>query len=79
MHKLLWHQSSEHTREGVCRSTRQQDQRHHGSKGNKKHLRRQKRSCIGQMFTVGQLGEKIIEKNKRMAMVCVDLKKPYTG
>ncbi len=29
------------------------------------------------MFTVRQLGEKIIEKNKRMVMVCVDLEKAY--
>ena len=30
-----------------------------------------KRSCTGLVFTVRQLGEKIIEKNKRMLMVCV--------
>ena len=38
---------------------------------------RNKRSCVDQMFTVRQLGEKIIEKNKRMVMVCVDLEKAY--
>ena len=40
---------------------------------------RKKRSCVDQMFTVRQLGEKIIEKNKRMVMVCVDLEKHMTG
>ena len=30
---------------------------------------RKKRSCADQMFTVRQLGEKIIEKNKRVLMV----------
>ena len=29
------------------------------------------------MFTVRQLGEKVIEKNKRMLMVCVDLEEAY--
>ena len=29
------------------------------------------------MFNVRQLGEKVIEKNKRMVMVCVDLEKAY--
>ena len=38
---------------------------------------RKKRSCVDQMFTVRQLGEKIIEKYKRMVMVCVDLEKAY--
>ena len=38
---------------------------------------RNKRSCVDQMFTVRQLGEKIIEKNKRMVKVCVDLEKAY--
>ena len=38
---------------------------------------RKKRSCVDQMFTVRQLGDKIIEKNKRMVMVCVDLEKAY--
>ena len=35
------------------------------------------RSCVDQLFTVRQLGEKIIEKNKRMLMVCVDVKEAY--
>ena len=39
---------------------------------------RKKRSCVDQMFTVRQLGEKSIEKNKRMVMVCVDLEKHMT-
>ena len=38
---------------------------------------RRGRSCVDQLFTVRQLGEKIIEKNKRMLMVCVDLEKAY--
>ena len=37
---------------------------------------RKGRSCVDQLFTVRQLGE-IIEKNKRMLMVCVDLEKAY--
>ncbi len=32
---------------------------------------------MDQLFTIRQLGEKIIEKNKRMVMVCVDLEKAY--
>ena len=36
---------------------------------------RKGRSCVDQLFTVRQLGEKIIEKNKRMLMVCMDLEK----
>ena len=38
---------------------------------------RKGRSCVDQLFTVRQLGEKIIEKNKRILMVCVDLEKAY--
>ena len=38
---------------------------------------RRGRSCVDRLFTVRQLGEKIIEKNKRMLMVCVDLAKAY--
>ena len=38
---------------------------------------RRKRSCIDQIFTVRQLGEKVIEKNKTMRMVCVDLEKAF--
>ena len=36
-----------------------------------------KRSCIDQIFTVRQLGEKVIGKNKTMRMVCVDLEKAF--
>ena len=36
-----------------------------------------KRSCIDQTFTVRQLGEKVIENNKTMMTVCVDLKKAF--
>ena len=39
----------------------------------------EKTSCIDQLFTVRQLGEKIIEKNKTMMMVCVHLDKALTG
>ena len=35
------------------------------------------RSCVDQLFTVRQLGEKIIEKNTRMLMVYVYLEKAY--
>ena len=35
------------------------------------------RSCIDQLFTVRQLGEKIIENKKTMIMVCVDLDKVF--
>ena len=38
---------------------------------------RKKRSCVDQIFTVRQLGEKVIERNERMVMVCVDLEKAY--
>ena len=38
---------------------------------------RKGRSCVDQLFTVRQLGEKIIQKNKRMLMVCVGLEKAY--
>jgi len=38
---------------------------------------RRGRSCVDQLFIVRQLGEKIIEKNRRMLMVCVDLEKAY--
>ena len=34
-----------------------------------------KRSCIDQIITVRQLGEKVIGKNKTMRMVCVNLEK----
>ena len=38
---------------------------------------RKRRSCTDQLFTVRMLNEKVIEKNKRMTMVCVDLEKAY--
>ena len=38
---------------------------------------RKKRSCVDQLFTVRQLGEQVIKKNKRKVMVCVGLKKAY--
>ena len=38
---------------------------------------RKKRSCTDQLFTVRMLSQKIIEKNKSMIMVCVDLEKAY--
>ena len=38
---------------------------------------RKGRSCVDQLFTVRQLGEKIIEKNKRMLIVYGDLEKAY--
>ena len=40
---------------------------------------RKQKSCVDQMFTVRQLGEKIIKKNmkERMMIVCVDLEKAY--
>ena len=38
---------------------------------------RSKRSCIDQIFTVRQLGEKVIGKDKAMRMVCVDLEKAF--
>ena len=38
---------------------------------------RKGRSCIDQIFTVSQLGEKVLEKGKQMAVACVDLEKAY--
>ena len=38
---------------------------------------RSKRSWIDQIFTVRQLGEKVIGKNKAVRMVCVDLEKAF--
>ena len=38
---------------------------------------RKERSCTDQLFTVRMLSQKIIEKNKSMIMVCVDLEKAY--
>ena len=34
-------------------------------------------NCIDHMFTLRHLGGKVIEKNKKMVMVCVDLEKVY--
>ena len=36
-----------------------------------------KRRCVDQIFTVRQMGEKAIETNNGMVMVCVDLEKAY--
>ena len=36
---------------------------------------RKQRSCTDQLFTVRMLSQKIIQKNKSMIMVCVDLQK----
>ena len=38
---------------------------------------RQGRSCVDQIFTVRQLSEKMLEKNRQMAVACVDLEKAY--
>ena len=38
---------------------------------------RKGRSCTDQLFTIRQLSEKMIEKNKRMVVACVDLEKAY--
>ena len=35
------------------------------------------RSCVDQIFTIRQLSEKILEKNKQMIIACVDLEKAY--
>ena len=35
------------------------------------------RSCVDQIFTIRQLSEKILEKNKHMTIACVDLEKAY--
>ena len=35
------------------------------------------RSCVNQILTIRQLSEKILEKNKHMIIVCVDLEKAY--
>ena len=37
----------------------------------------QGRSWIDQIFTVRQLSEKILDKNRQMAVACVDLEKAY--
>ncbi|MDA8010637.1 MAG: reverse transcriptase family protein, partial [Alphaproteobacteria bacterium] len=38
---------------------------------------RKGRSCTDQLFTIRQLSEKMIEKNKKMVVACVDLEKAY--
>ena len=38
---------------------------------------RQERSCIDQVFTIRQLSEKVLEKNRQMGVAYVDLKKAY--
>ena len=40
---------------------------------------RKQRSCVDQMFTVRQLGEKIIEKNKRLVWCVWTSKKRMIG
>ena len=37
----------------------------------------QGRSCVDQIFTVGQLSENILEKNREMTVACMDLEKAY--
>ena len=36
-----------------------------------------KRSCVDQIFTIRQLSEKILEKDKQIIIACVDLEKAY--
>ena len=38
---------------------------------------RKGRSCMDQIFTIRQLSEKMIDKNKKMVVACVDLEKVY--
>ena len=38
---------------------------------------RRQRSCTDQLFKVRQFGEKLIEKNKTINMVCIDLEKAF--
>ena len=38
---------------------------------------RRGRSCVDQIFTIRQLSEKVLEKNKQMVMACIDLEKVY--
>lgn len=35
------------------------------------------RSCVDQIFTIRQLSEKILAKDKQMKIACVDLGKAY--
>ena len=36
---------------------------------------RRGRSCVDQIFTIRQLSEKVLEKNKQMVIACIDLEK----
>ena len=38
---------------------------------------RKGRSCTDQLFTIRQMSEKMLEKNKKMVVACVDLEKAY--
>ena len=38
---------------------------------------RKRWSCIDQMFTVRQLSEKVLEKEKQMVVACIDLEKAH--
>ena len=38
---------------------------------------RKGRSCTDQLFIIRQLSEKMIEKNKKMVVACVDVQKAY--
>ena len=38
---------------------------------------RRGRSCVDQIFTIRQLSEKVLEKNKQMVIGCIDLEKAY--
>ncbi len=38
---------------------------------------RRGRSCVDWIFTIRQLSEKVLEKNKQMVMACIDLGKVY--
>ena len=38
---------------------------------------RKKRSCVDQIFTEKTTGENATERNKRMVIVCINLKKAY--
>ena len=38
---------------------------------------RRGKSCVDQIFTIRQLSEKVLEKNKQMVIACIDLEKAY--
>ena len=38
---------------------------------------RRVRSCVDHIFTTRQLSEKVLEKNKKMVIACIDLEKVY--